>query len=72
MESFPEQRRSAQGTEKVYKEGMRKDTDGFMDIQWCGTETLDTWDQLRKTQSVRRRNRNPNVYKFLTRAKSPR
>lgn len=26
---------SAAGTEKIYKEGMRKDNDGFMDIEWC-------------------------------------
>ena len=28
---------SAAGTEKIYKEGMRKDNDGFMDIEWCSS-----------------------------------
>mmetsp|Transcript_25426 Transcript_25426/g.85436 ORF Transcript_25426/g.85436 Transcript_25426/m.85436 type:complete len:1005 (-) Transcript_25426:54-3068(-) len=37
------------GTEKVYKEGMRKDADGFMDIEWCQSAVLNSWDELRKT-----------------------
>ena len=33
---------SPQATEKVYKEGMRKDQDGFMDIQWCQSTVLNS------------------------------
>ena len=40
---------SPQGTEKIYKEGMRKDGDGFMDIEWCGSAGLNSWDDLRNT-----------------------
>lgn len=39
---------SPQATEKVYKEGMRKDADGFMDIQWCSSIVLNSWSDLRK------------------------
>ena len=39
---------SPQATEKVYKEGMRKDQDGFMDIQWCQSTVLNSWGDLRK------------------------
>jgi hypothetical protein len=28
--------------------GMRKDPDGFMDIEWCGTKVLHTWNDLRE------------------------
>ena len=40
---------SPQGTEKIYKEGMKKDSDGFMDISWCQSATLNSWDELRST-----------------------
>lgn len=34
--------------EKSYKSGMRKDKDGFMNIEWCQAATLKTWDDLRE------------------------
>ena len=37
------------GTEKQYKEGMRKDKDGFTDILWCQDAALTSWDELRTT-----------------------
>jgi hypothetical protein len=43
---------SPTGEEKMYKEGMRKDGDGFMDIQWCGSSFLKDWDELRATFQV--------------------
>jgi hypothetical protein len=43
---------SPTGTEKMYKEGMRKDDDGFMDIQWCSNQFLKDWDELRATFQV--------------------
>ena len=27
---------------------MRKDSDGFMDVEWCQSVALDSWDDLRK------------------------
>lgn len=35
--------------ERVYKEGMRKDEDGFTDILWCRSEPLTDWNHLRAT-----------------------
>lgn len=35
--------------ERTYKEGMRKDEDGFMDILWCQSAMLDDWNHLRST-----------------------
>jgi hypothetical protein len=35
--------------ENNYKQGMRKDKDGFMDIQWCSAAPLGSWDDLRNT-----------------------
>ena len=35
--------------ERSYKQGMRKDDDGFMDILWCGAAPLDSWNDLRAT-----------------------
>jgi len=35
--------------EMNYKSGMRKDKDGFMDIEWCQSEELNSWDDLRST-----------------------
>jgi hypothetical protein len=37
------------GQEKQYKEGMRKDKDGFTDVVWCSAADLQSWDELRKT-----------------------
>ena len=37
------------GLEKSFKEGMRKDKDGFTDILWCSGSDLNSWDELRKT-----------------------
>jgi len=31
---------------------MRKDPDGFMDIEWCGTKVLHSWNELRETFQV--------------------
>ena len=39
---------SANCDEKHYKEGMRKDPDGFMDIEWCGSKVIHSWNDLRK------------------------
>lgn len=36
------------GEEKQYKAGMRKDEDGFMDIEWCSSKVLNSWDDLRR------------------------
>mgnify|MGYP000035023279 CR=1 FL=1 len=40
---------SPTGEERSYKEGMRKDGDGFMDILWCLATQMKTWDDLRTT-----------------------
>ena len=39
---------SKTGEERCYKDGMRKDPDGFMDIEWCTSEFVKscTWDFL--------------------------
>ena len=34
--------------EQQYKAGMRKDPDGFMDIEWCGKVPLDSWEHMCK------------------------
>lgn len=34
--------------EHSYKDGMRKDPDGFMDIEWCATKVLHSWNDLRE------------------------
>ena len=34
--------------EQHYKNGMRKDPDGFMDIEWCGSTVVHSWDDFRK------------------------
>ena len=39
---------SPNAEEQHYKNGMRKDPDGFMDIEWCGTKILHSWNDLRK------------------------
>eukprot|EP01036_Dinobryon_divergens_P061407 gene61407-81851_t len=38
---------SSSAEEQHYKNGMRKDPDGFMDIEWCGTKVLNSWNELR-------------------------
>ena len=40
---------SPNAEEQHYKNGMRKDPDGFMDIEWCETKILHTWNDLRQT-----------------------
>ena len=35
--------------ENQYKQGMRKDKDGFMDVDWCSQAPLGSWDDLRNT-----------------------
>lgn len=40
---------SPNAEEQHYKNGMRKDPDGFMDIEWCETKVLHTWNELRET-----------------------
>lgn len=40
---------SPTGQEKMYKEGMRKDQDGFMDVEWCRSQNINSWDELRST-----------------------
>ena len=32
-----------------FKDGMRKDKDGFMDIQWCQQKVITDWEDLRST-----------------------
>ncbi len=39
---------SPNAEEQHYKNGMRKDPDGFMDIEWCGTTVLHSWNDLRE------------------------
>ncbi|OQR94133.1 hypothetical protein ACHHYP_01681 [Achlya hypogyna] len=40
---------SPMAQEQQYKNGMRKDPDGFMDIEWCQGVVLKDWNDLRKT-----------------------
>ncbi|CAM9194143.1 unnamed protein product, partial [Phaeothamnion confervicola] len=35
--------------EQHYKNGMKKDADGFVDIDWCSSQVLTSWDDLRTT-----------------------
>jgi hypothetical protein len=39
---------SSSAEEQHYKNGMRKDPDGFMDIEWCETKVLHSWNDLRE------------------------
>jgi len=39
---------SSAALEQQYKTGMRKDADGFMDIDWCGKVPIDSWEHLCK------------------------
>jgi len=34
-------------SEQHYKNGMKKDENGFMDIDWCCSKVLNNWDELR-------------------------
>ena len=34
--------------EQHYKNGMKKDENGFMDIDWCSSTVLNSWDELRQ------------------------
>lgn len=34
-------------SEQHYKNGMKKDENGFMDIDWCSSKVLNDWDELR-------------------------
>lgn len=34
--------------EKGYKVGMKKDKDGFVDVEWCQTVMLESWEELTK------------------------
>lgn len=36
------------GKEMHYKNGMKKDADGFTDIGWCSSAVLNSWDDLRQ------------------------
>lgn len=36
------------GKEMHYKNGMKKDPDGFTDIDWCSSAVLNSWDDLRR------------------------
>jgi hypothetical protein len=40
---------SPTGQEKNYKEGFRKDGDGFMEINWISSKVIADWDELRNT-----------------------
>mmetsp|Transcript_57361 Transcript_57361/g.134487 ORF Transcript_57361/g.134487 Transcript_57361/m.134487 type:complete len:1073 (+) Transcript_57361:60-3278(+) len=39
---------SPQAMEKHYKNGMKKDSDGFMDIEWCQAKVLHSWKDFRQ------------------------
>ncbi len=43
---------SPNGEERCYKDGMRKDPDGFMDIEWCLSQVVHDWDGFRKTFQI--------------------
>ena len=62
---------SSTGAEKIYKEGMRKDNDGFMDIEWCSSAVLNSWDDLRKVTRRRRRRRRGGVGSSTARQAPP-
>lgn len=38
--------------EQHYKNGMKKDEDGFMDCVWCAVKQVNTWDEFRKIFQV--------------------
>jgi hypothetical protein len=43
---------SPNAEEQHYKNGMRKDPDGFMDIEWCCSKQIHSWDELRKVFQI--------------------
>jgi hypothetical protein len=43
---------STSAEEQSYKNGMRKDPDGFMDIEWCSSTVVNSWDDLRRVFQV--------------------
>jgi hypothetical protein len=43
---------SPNAEEQHYKNGMRKDPDGFMDSEWCIFKVITSWNDLRQTFTV--------------------
>ena len=43
---------SSNAEEQHYKNGMRKDPDGFMDIDWCSQKVLSSWAELREVFQI--------------------
>lgn len=43
---------SPNGEEQHYKNGMRKDPDGFMDIEWCSSRIIHSWNDLREQFTI--------------------
>lgn len=43
---------SPNAEEQHYKNGMRKDPDGFMDIEWCIFKVINNWNELRHTFTI--------------------
>ena len=43
---------SPNAEEQHYKNGMRKDPDGFMDIEWCIFKIVTSWNDLRQTFNI--------------------
>lgn len=43
---------SASCEEQAYKNGMRKDKDGFMDIEWCLQSKITSWNDMRKQFTI--------------------
>lgn len=43
---------SANAEEQHYKNGMRKDPDGFMDIEWCIAKQIHSWNELRSVFQI--------------------
>jgi hypothetical protein len=43
---------SPNAEEQHYKNGMRKDPDGFMDIEWCAAKQIHSWNELRSVFQI--------------------
>lgn len=43
---------SSNAEEQHYKNGMKKDPDGFMDIEWCVAKQIHSWNELRQVFQV--------------------
>jgi hypothetical protein len=43
---------SPNAEEQHYKNGMRKDPDGFMDIEWCAAKQIHNWNELRQVFQI--------------------